>query len=84
MAGFDLKTVGIITNPADLNSNFVFFGAPSQGASAPVLISFSALPSGGGAGVTNLSLANQNATTFDILSSTGTDVTLPAFNVIGG
>ncbi len=34
------------------------------------------LPGGGGS--TNLSLANQTSTTIDVLSSTGTDVTLPA------
>lgn len=32
----------------------------------------------GGATATNLTIANKNSTTFDVLSSTGTDVTLPA------
>jgi hypothetical protein len=37
-----------------------------------------AAPPGGGGGNTNLSLANNTATTLDVLSDTGSDVTLPA------
>jgi hypothetical protein len=44
-----------------------------------VMASFTyAADGGGGSGVTNLSLANNTATTLDVLSDTGTDVTLPA------
>lgn len=35
----------------------------------------------GGASATNLSIANKTSTTFDVLSSTGTDVTLPAATI---
>ena len=44
-----------------------------------VMASFTyASDGGGGSGVTNLSLANNTANTLDVLSDTGTDVTLPA------
>jgi len=36
---------------------------------------------GGGGSATNLSIANKTSTTFDVLSSTGTDVTLPAATI---
>jgi hypothetical protein len=46
---------------------------------AEVMASFTyASNGGGGAGTTNLSLANNTANTLDVLSDTGTDVTLPA------
>jgi len=50
---------------------------PSNNTEVMVVFTY-ASDGGGGSGVTNLSLANNTANTLDVLSDTGTDVTLPA------
>lgn len=68
---------------AALAARLQVFGTPTNGQipkwnTTNNRAEWSADATGGGGGATNLSLANNTTTTIDVLSDTGTDVTLPA------